>query len=135
MHRMCCDADIVFQTSFSGTPGISSMMMYSAPMAFSVPELQVKTVGTGILVLSLTDGLVMTLMTDGVVQVPNCNVATSELTVSIGAPAIRTGRRATTVFPLSKRTMKTRLKLPSFFLQSTTCCAPGLHLTASSSRR
>jgi hypothetical protein len=30
-------------------------MMYSAPIALSVPELQDKTLGTGILVLSLTE--------------------------------------------------------------------------------
>ena len=52
---------------------------------------------------------------DSTIYLPNCNVATSELTLSIGGPATRTGRRATTVLPLFRRITNTRLKPPSFF--------------------
>lgn len=54
MHRMCCDAVMVLQTSLSSTPSIASMIMNSLPKALSVSELQERTRGTGIVVLSLT---------------------------------------------------------------------------------
>lgn len=52
-------------------------------------------------------------------------VATSELVVNLGGPAITKGNLATTRFVLSVVKMKTRLKPPSFLSQVVMEAAPG----------
>jgi hypothetical protein len=54
MQVICCEAVMVFQTSLRSTPGISLMMMYSAPTGLSLCELHASTSGTGTFVNFLT---------------------------------------------------------------------------------
>jgi hypothetical protein len=61
---MCCDADMVFHTSLSGTPGIESMIMYSEPTGLVFVELHESTEGTGMVVSRFTLRTVSQAVTD-----------------------------------------------------------------------
>jgi hypothetical protein len=103
-------------------------MMYSAPTGFDGSSLQSRTLGMG------SDSFVCTTkvraadratMAGTASDLQYAIIATSELVLNLGGPAILVGTLATTREPLSIVRIKTRLNQPSFFWRPTTLVAPG----------